>query len=376
MKRLPLLLGLTAFLTLTASTMTFAQDDDLIAPLVTPPVDSGDDLIGPLPTGNDGDDLIGPLVITEATLRSEYVEPILGLLHGAAANDAALNKALHHFTDWRAAVRSKQLDAKFKAQIFEGWTSLAKGVEASVQRSFTKCLAGESVQLRNMLKWLTWIDRNASLAPYFAGKLDVMKANAEKCGTFELEFTSSIRHWDGQFDRIRGVTTLQVYSAAPRPRPIAVFDVQHLEHRSGTDTDCTYENLSFQGYAMAVVDVQLGTHVNRPAPGHLDPVLMFIAPHLEVEKRETCPTVEGSNDSWYDAWFFDELHENEKVEFFGLSGAGFDRSGGAAQGFAITDFQGEAGGHVRKEYKRSVGDENSGVSIEDTVFLLRHKPMR
>lgn len=319
-----------------------AANDDLIAPLVLPP---GEDLV------------IAPLVLDASSARVEY-DRQYPALKDAARSDADLNAALEGFSTWRARVKFAKLDDKFKAEIFEGWTFIAKGVEASVKRSSAKCLSGEAVELRRMVTWLTWIKKNAGLAPYFAGTLGSMERQAENCGTFELEFDSRITWGHGASDHVRAVVKFKMYSATPRPRPWGNARAQYVQHTPQPD-ECGMAVEKLEAEDMWVVSAQLNSHVNRPAPPHLDPVLFVVEPFVEKTVKMLCPLYNGQ--SFTDnQWFFDDLHEDEKVALFNP----------AAEGLAITDFTLE-NGELTKRYRRTI-DGN----VEDTVFILHHTPVR
>lgn len=321
-------------------------------------------------------DLLAPLVKDpQTTLREQYTSGVRPLLDKTTADETALNDAVKRFTAWRDDVTREKLDDAFKAQTNEGWTMIARGVEASVNRSFDRCLGGEDVALAAMLYWVKWTEQNSRLAPYFKDKLDGMKKKAENCGTYELEFTSYIKRDDGMADRVRAVTTVQLYSAGPRARPFQVVPAQHLEHVEGSYQPCPYEVLRFDSDALAIVDVQLDTRVGTDlladltGPNVIDPVLMIVEPHLEVELLERCPTVDPSEYRW-SQWDFDDLHADEAITFYELV------PDVEVKGFAITDFTLDAHGDLRRAYRRTVTTEGGATFEEDTAFVLRHRPVR
>ncbi|PYE55386.1 hypothetical protein [Deinococcus yavapaiensis] len=327
-------------------------DDDLIAPLVLPPGD--DDLITPLvPPPVEP----APLVFTEPQLRADYDRQYPGL-KDASASEARLDAALSEFSAWRGRVRAMKLDAKFKAEIFEGWSLIAKAVEASVNRASTRCSAGEAVQLRTMVTWLAWIEKNQALSPYFAGKVEAMERKAENCGTYELEFDSRITWGHGASDHVRAVVPFKMYSAAPRLRPWGKAQAQYVQHTPEPD-ECGMAVVKLEAQEMWVMNVQLNTHVNRSAPTHLDPVLFIVEPFVEKTIKMLCPLYNGHT-STDNQWFFDDMHDDEKVRFFNP----------ATEGLAITDFTLE-GGELTKRYRRTIEG-----NVEDTVFILHHKPVR
>ena len=107
----------------------------------------------------------------------------------------------------------------------------------------------------------------------------------------------------------------------------------------------------------------------RDGRGSNDPVLMIVAPHLEVQLEVRCPTVD-LDQHWHSQWDFDDLHADERITFYALL------PGAEVEGFAITDFTADADGTLRKAYRRTVGTPETGLFTEETSFVLRHTPVR
>ncbi|WP_019587622.1 hypothetical protein [Deinococcus apachensis] len=324
---------------------------------------------------NDMSDLLAPLVKTPAqALTEQYTVSVRPAVQKASSSDLALNDAQAQFTKWRGEVERAKLDDTFKSQINEGWSLIAGGVERSVDRSYQACFKDGSL-LVAMLYQIHWVEKNPRLAPYFAGKLDAMKKKAENCGTYELEFTSYIRRDDGMADRVRAAAPVKLYSATPRPKPAQIVPTQQLEHVEGSYQTCPYKVLGYETYPLGLVDVQLDTRVGdgllAPLDGTaaVDPVLMIIEPHLEVQIEEHCPTLDPSEHT-HSQWDFDELHQDETITFYELIP---DMEVG---GFAITDFKLDAQGNLRREYKRTVTTGDGAAFQEETTFILRHRPVR
>ncbi len=152
-------------------------------------------------------DLLAPLVPTDPRDRLEteaarkgadvkfmggvFQDKVRPELHAAGSDDARLKSAIRLFLAWRNAVQSSGLDESMKAQIFEGWSLIARGIENAVGRASASCVQDRDLsRLTDMLGWITWVKRNPRLAPYFTGKLAAFERRAENCATFELTFES------------------------------------------------------------------------------------------------------------------------------------------------------------------------------------------
>ncbi|GGO26376.1 hypothetical protein [Deinococcus humi] len=352
----------------TLALLTLALGPSALA--TTPPAQSA------LTPPNNMSDLLAPLVKGPAqSLGDEYAASVRPPLQKASSGDVALNDAQTRFTRWRAEVERAGLNGNFTAQINEGWSLIARGVESSVNRGYQRCLGADGSALTGMLYWIRWVEKNPRLAPYFAGSIKSMKKKTENCGTYELEFTSYIRRDDGMADRVRATAPVKLYSATPRPRPAQIVPTQQLEHVEGSYQTCPYSVLGYETHPLGIVDVQLETRVQDDllAPldgtGAVDPVLMIIEPHLEVQMEVRCPTVDP-DEVWHSQWDFDELHEDETITFYELI------PDVEVKGLAITDFKLDAQGNLRKEYRRTVTTKDGVAFHEETTFLLRHRAVR
>ncbi len=174
-------LPLTHFSNPGAATVTDADLTHLIAPLVpTDPVDR-----------QANDDVVASLLPDFSRIRPQ--------LRAATGSDAALDLALRQFSWFRAEVRglNSEGQANYQKDIYEGWTLIAQGIDASVQRASTACTAGNLDDVTKILRWVTWVKRNPRLTPYFNGRLNTYGAKAASCASFqvELESTYTIRHY-------------------------------------------------------------------------------------------------------------------------------------------------------------------------------------
>ncbi|WP_350241565.1 hypothetical protein [Deinococcus sonorensis] len=124
-------------------------------------------------------------------MNGVYTDKVQPALRAASTDDAQLKGAIRLFLTWRNAVQSGGLDEQMKAQIFDGWTLIARGIEHAVSRASASCVQDHDLsRLTDLLGWISWVKRNPRLAPYFTGKLAAFETNAEHCATFELTFDS------------------------------------------------------------------------------------------------------------------------------------------------------------------------------------------
>ncbi len=108
-------------------------------------------------------------------------------------SDVLLKEGIKDFNAYRAWLRNKPgREAEHQNDIFEGWTLIAQGIEASVKRSSTACTAGNLGKLSTALGWIAWVKRNPRLAPYFQGKLADFEARVGNCATFTVTLDSSM----------------------------------------------------------------------------------------------------------------------------------------------------------------------------------------
>ncbi len=154
------------------------------------------DLIVPIPS-NPRDRLENDLAADDAVdqglhLTNFYIR-IKAELQAATGSDAALKDAIQDFLTWRAEVeRLGQSDA-FKAQVYQGWTLIAQGIEGAVERAHAECAVNNDLsRLRDILTWVSWVKRNPRLAPYFSGKMARFEQLARDCARFELEIDSTL----------------------------------------------------------------------------------------------------------------------------------------------------------------------------------------
>ncbi|GGO26201.1 hypothetical protein [Deinococcus humi] len=154
-------------------------DEDLLAPLV--PTDPRDRLETDAARSK-----------ADATfMKGVYSDKVRPELTAAQMDDARLKSAIKLFLAWRNSVQSSGLDEVMKAQIFEGWSLIARGIEHAVNRASASCVQDRDLsRLTDLLGWITWVKRNPRLGPYFTGKLAAFEAKAENCATFELTFDS------------------------------------------------------------------------------------------------------------------------------------------------------------------------------------------
>jgi hypothetical protein len=160
------------------------SDDDLIVPLVpTDPRDRfehdlSDDELVPLPT---------------VKVLEGYYQRVKGKLEAARSETATLKRAIREFLTWRKAVSENAVEDKFKAEIFQGWTLVAQGIENAVDKAYTACTVNDDFRfVVDILGWISWVKHNPRLAPYFEGKLAAFEEKASKCATFELTFEYAI----------------------------------------------------------------------------------------------------------------------------------------------------------------------------------------
>ncbi|WP_027892518.1 hypothetical protein [Calidithermus chliarophilus] len=156
-------------------------------------------------TETDLSDLLVPLVPTDPRDRFEhdlgldltdaskvagrYYQRVKGLLEAALTDETKIRQAIREFLAWRKEVSRLGLDEAFKAQIYEGWSLIAKAIENAVEKAYTACVVNEDITfVSEILGWVSWVKRNPRLKPYFEGKLEAFEAKAEKCASFELEF--------------------------------------------------------------------------------------------------------------------------------------------------------------------------------------------
>jgi hypothetical protein len=156
------------------------NDDDLLVPLV--PTDPRDRLEHDL-----ADDEIVPLPNVKAL--EAYYQRVKSKLEAAHSETSTLKRAIREFLTWRKSVSQEKVEFKFKAEIFQGWTLVAQGIENAVDKAYTACAVNDNFRFMvDILGWISWIKNNPRLAPYFEGKIAAFEQKASSCATFELTF--------------------------------------------------------------------------------------------------------------------------------------------------------------------------------------------
>jgi hypothetical protein len=156
------------------------NDDDLLVPIV--PTDPRDRLEHDLSA-----DEIVPLPNVKAL--EAYYHRVKGKLEAARTETSTLKGAIREFLGWRKAVGDENVEDKFKAEIFQGWTLIAEGIQNAVDKAYTACAVNDDfTYVVDILGWISWVKNNPRLAPYFEGKIAAFEQKASNCATFELTF--------------------------------------------------------------------------------------------------------------------------------------------------------------------------------------------
>ncbi len=156
------------------------NDDDLLVPIV--PTDPRDRLEHDL-----ADDEIVPLPNVKAL--EVYYQRVKRKLEAARTETSTLKSAIREFLTWRKSISQENVEDKFKAEIFQGWTLVAQGIENAVDKAYTACAVNDNFRfVVDILGWISWVKNNPRLAPYFEGKMAAFEQKASNCATFELTF--------------------------------------------------------------------------------------------------------------------------------------------------------------------------------------------
>lgn len=126
-------------------------------------------------------------------VAERYRGPVRAGLEAAHTNPAVLRRAIRDFLTWRKEVERLGLAESFKADIFQGWSLVAQGIDGAVTRAHAECKVNQDFsQVIDILGWVSWIKRNPRLAPYFQGKLAAFEQQAVGCASFDLDFTLTL----------------------------------------------------------------------------------------------------------------------------------------------------------------------------------------
>jgi hypothetical protein len=133
------------------------------------------------------DDELVPLPDVQAL--EAYYQRVKGKLEAARTETSRLKSSIREFLTWRKVIGENAVEHKFKAQIFQGWTLVAQGIENAVDKAYTACAMNDDFRFMvDILGWISWVKKNPRLAPYFEGKIAAFEQKASKCATFELTF--------------------------------------------------------------------------------------------------------------------------------------------------------------------------------------------
>ncbi|GGR33435.1 hypothetical protein [Deinococcus ruber] len=324
-------------------------DDDLIVPI---PTDARDRL---------ENDLAQP---TRASMEilgdfSGWIEP--DLKH-AASSDSALRQAIREFVTWRTEVERAGLSDRFRSETFQGWTLIAQGIEAAVERAHAECAVNNDLsRVRDILTWMSWVKRNPRLSPYFSGQVAHFEQLARDCASFELDVQSTVSG-----DQDGAVVGTGIHLAIPL-QPGSGDLLTHLEAAGpvqvlgyaadiSADSGCTVSPLSatLQGDTQAALDLLWAGDSAAPVAVTLDP------PVVTVSVGITCPD-NGSFTTQLPTWrtWFMAAHQDE------CSALGCLR---------IEDWEAGTGAEfARKTYQRTAVSNGLELS-ESTTLTLRHTP--